>query len=162
MFRKVRWLLAKETAMSRFSVSVLAALIGISAPVATAPAAFSADLPAYVDYGGDAGVCAESWVLNKITSRFRHQVSNVPNLPNVAIVDFQRIHQHRYLPASDEWPIGRRYCGATVALSDGQSRSIWYLIEEGQGFASLGDNVEFCVAGFDRWMVYNGRCRVLR
>ena len=30
------------------------------------------------------------------------------------------------------------------------------------GFASIGDNVEFCVAGFDRWMVYNGRCRVLR
>ena len=28
-------------------------------------------------------------------------------------------------------------------------------------FASIGDNVEFCVSGFDRWMVYNGRCRVL-
>ena len=35
-------------------------------------------------------------------------------------------------------------------------------IEEGMGFASIGDNVEFCVSGFDRWMVYNGRCRVLR
>ena len=63
---------------------------------------------------------------------------------------------------SDNWPIGRRYCGATVALSDGHDRDIWYLIEEGQGFASIGDNVEFCVSGFDRWMVYNGRCRVLR
>jgi hypothetical protein len=30
------------------------------------------------------------------------------------------------------------------------------------GFAGMGDNVEFCVSGFDRWYVYNGRCRVLR
>ncbi len=148
--------------MSRFTSFVLAALIGISVPMVAVPSAFSADLPGYVEQGGDAGVCAQSWVLNKITSRFRHQVRHVPNLPDVAILDFQRIHEHRYLPASEEWPIGRRYCGATVALSDGQNRSIWYLIEEGQGFASIGDNVEFCVAGFDRWMVYNGRCRILR
>jgi hypothetical protein len=25
-----------------------------------------------------------------------------------------------------------------------------------------GSNVEFCVSGFDRWMDYNGVCRVLR
>lgn len=148
--------------MSRFTASVLAALLGILSPIAAASVAFSADLPGYVDDGGDTGVCGESWVLSKITSRFRHQVRNVPNLPDVAIVDFRRIHQHRYLPASEQWPIGRRYCGATVALSDGHDRTIWYLIEEGQGYASVGDNVEFCVAGFDRWMVYNGRCRILR
>ena len=70
-------------------------------------------------------------------------------------------------------PIARRYCGATVELSDGRRRDIWYLIEERMGFATLldgfhlanetrGSNVEFCVAGFDRWMVYNGACRVLR
>ena len=63
---------------------------------------------------------------------------------------------------SEDRPIGRRYCGATVILSDGHDRDIWYLIEEGMGFASIGDNVEFCVSGFDRWYVYNGRCRVLR
>ena len=148
--------------MSRFAASVFAALIGLCAPLAATPAAFAADLPGYVDNGGDPGVCGEAWVLGKITSRFRHQVRHVPNLPNVQILDFRRIHERRYLPASEQSPIGRRYCGATVALSDGRDRSIWYLIEEGQGYASVGDNVEFCVAGFDRWMVYNGRCRVLR
>ena len=30
------------------------------------------------------------------------------------------------------------------------------------GFASIGDGVEFCVSGFDRWNVYNSGCRVLR
>jgi len=147
--RKVRHLLAKEIAMSRFTSFVLAALIGISVPMAAVPSAFSADLPGYVEQGGDAGVCAQSWVLNKITSRFRHQVRHVPNLPDVAILDFQRIHE-------------RRCGGARVARSGGQNRSIWYLSAGGQGFASVGDNVEFCVAGFDRWMVYNGRCRILR
>jgi capsid protein len=147
--------------MTRFAASFLAALVGICTPLATAPAAFAADLPGYVD-NGDTGVCSEAWVLSKITHRFRYQVQHVPNLPDVAITDFRGIQQHRYLPASDNWPIGRRYCGATVALSNGLDRTIWYLIEEGQGYASVGDIVEFCVSGFDRWMVYNGRCRVLR
>jgi hypothetical protein len=109
------------------------------------------------------GICGQAWVLRAITYRFRHQVTNVPHLPNVAITNFYGIHERRYLPTYDDvWPIGRRYCDATVALSDGDRRDIWYLIEEGQGFASIGNNVEFCVAGFDRWLVYNGRCRVLR
>jgi capsid protein len=149
--------------MTRFAKSALAALISLctplAAPLGVTRAVQAADLGAYSD---DDGVCGQPWVLNKITSRFSYQVHHVPHLPDVQITDFRRIHQHRYQPASETWPIGRRYCGATVSLSDGRDRTIWYLIEEGQGFASIGDNVEFCVSGFDRWMVYNGRCRVLR
>jgi capsid protein len=143
--------------MTRFASIVLAAMISLGG-AAVAPA-LAADLEIY---DSDPGACGETWVLGKITSRFRHQVQNVPNLPDVAIADFQNIHERRYLPAREDRPIGRRYCGATVILSDGHDRAIWYLIEEGMGFASIGDNVEFCVSGFDRWMVYNGRCRVLR
>ncbi|MER8386106.1 hypothetical protein NKI19_29060 [Mesorhizobium sp. M0751] len=150
--------------MTRFAQSALAALLALctplAAPLGVTQAVQAADLAIYTDE--DSGVCGEAWVLDKITDRFSYQVHHVPHLPDVQIVDFQRIHQHRYLPADDTWPIGRRYCGATVSLSDGRARTIWYLIEEGQGFASIGDNVEFCVSGFDRWMVYNGRCRVLR
>ncbi|MER9236148.1 hypothetical protein NKI56_29550 [Mesorhizobium sp. M0622] len=150
--------------MTRFAQSALAALLAfctpLAAPLGVTQAVQAADLAIYTDE--DSGVCGEAWVLNKITDRFSYQVHHVPHLPDVQIVDFQRIHQHRYLPADDTWPIGRRYCGATVSLSDGRARTIWYLIEEGQGFASIGDNVEFCVSGFDRWMVYNSRCRVLR
>ena len=150
--------------MTRFARSALAALIALCTPLGTSlgltQAVQAADLGVYSD--DDDSVCGQAWVLNKITSRFSYQVHHVPHLPDVQITDFQRIHQHRYLPANDTWPIGRRYCGATVSLSDGRARTIWYLIEEGQGFASIGDNVEFCVSGFDRWMVYNGRCRILR
>lgn len=150
--------------MTRFAKSALAALLCLCTPLAASlgvtQAAHAADLSVYSD--DDGGVCGQPWVLSKITNRFSYQVHHVPHLPDVQITDFHRIHQHRYLPASETWPIGRRYCGATVSLSDGRDRTIWYLIEEGQGFASIGDNVEFCVSGFDRWMVYNGICRVLR
>lgn len=150
--RMIEW---SSGAMARFGL-VLWVVAAVAALTGTARAA---DM--VLDYANP-GVCAEERFLGKITHRFRHQVRHVPNLPDVDIVAFHDIHQHRYKEASEKWPIGRRYCGATVALSDGGSRSIWYLIEEGMGFASIGDNVEFCVSGFDRWYVYNGRCRVLR
>ena len=146
--------------MTRFAKLFLAALTGLTLSTAV-PNARAADLPGTY-WQQQSGDCSEAWVLDKITRRFRHQVRHVPNLPQVDIVDFRGIRERSYRPASQEWPIGRRYCQATVALSDGHDRAVWYLIEEGQGYASMGDNVEFCVAGFDRWMVYNGRCRILR
>lgn len=108
------------------------------------------------------GECSDQRFLSKISERFRYQVKNVPDLPDVSIQDFHDIRETRYIPESEEWPISRRYCGATVVLSDGHKRDIWYLIEGRMGFVGIGQNVEFCVSGFDRWYVYNGRCRVLR
>ena len=110
----------------------------------------------------DPGICGDTRLLNTIERRFRYQVEHVPHLPNVEIVEFRDLYEVRYLPERERWPIGRRYCTGTVLLSDGDARQIWYLVEEGMGFASIGDNVEFCVLGFDRWLVYNGACRVLR
>ncbi|WP_274426804.1 hypothetical protein [Chelativorans sp. YIM 93263] len=108
------------------------------------------------------GICAHKSVRGAIRSRFRHQVTHVPHLPNVDIVDFYGARLTRYEPATPNSPIERRYCAATALLSSGDNRPIWYLIEYGQGFAGIGDNVEFCVSGFDRWNVYDAACRVLR
>jgi len=110
----------------------------------------------------DPGVCGHSAVLGKISSKFRHQVRHVPNLPQVDIDDFYRVSESRYLPQRQDRPIDRRYCHAKVALSDGRSRDIWYLIERPMGFAGVGSNVEFCVSGFDRWFVHGGRCLAVR
>ena len=140
-------------------VQTMRAALAFAAVAASAVPVQAADM---VRNYSDPGVCAEQRILSKITHRFRHQVTHVPNLPQVDIVDFRGIYENRYQPSSDKWPIGRRYCGATAALSNGEERAVWYLVEEGMGLASIGDNVEFCVAGFDRWNVYNGRCRVLR
>ncbi len=109
-----------------------------------------------------AAECGNTEILARIQSKFRHQVTHVPHLPDVDIVEFRKIHQHRYIPFGEQRPIARRYCGATAELSDGRRRTIWYLIEDRMGFAGVGDGVEFCVSGFDRWFVHNGRCRVVR
>ncbi|MCO5066198.1 MAG: hypothetical protein M9924_17535 [Rhizobiaceae bacterium] len=142
------------------------------APVSVATPSMSADA-LYSGPSDYSGACGNSGVLGRIQSRFRYQVTHVPHLPDVSILEFHNIHENRYEPAYEESTIARRYCGATVALSDGGQHEIWYLIEEKMGFATLaagfglanetyGSNVEFCVSGFDRWFVYNGACRVLR
>lgn len=150
--------------------SLLAAMMAL-APIAVSTPSMSAD-PYYSTPSDYSSACSNGGVLGRIKSRFRYQVTHVPHLPNVSILEFHRIHENRYEPAYEDSPIARRYCGATVVLSDGTQREIWYLIEERMGFATLaagfglanethGSNVEFCVSGFDRWFVYNGACRVL-
>lgn len=138
----------------------LAAAAFVAALMGTAPTAQAADLAGV--YGAPDPICGHENVRATIQKRFRYQVTHVPNLPDVAIVDFFGPSLTRYHPATATSPIARRYCQATARLSDGRDRSIWYVIEYGQGFASIGDNVEFCLLGFDRWNIYDGSCRVLR
>lgn len=144
--------------MIRFTRMLLAVTLafagGIGMAQAADPVAVSLDTP---------GICGHDAVLNRIASRFRYQISHVPHLANVSIVDFHQIGENRHEPEIiDERPIERRYCQASAYMSDGHSRDVWYVIERPAGFAGLGSNVEFCVSGFDRWNVYDGRCRVLR
>jgi hypothetical protein len=143
----------------RLAGACVAAVSALMPLFSTASSVRAADF--ILDYA-DPGPCGDDRFLNSIVKDFRYQVTHVPNLPDVDILEFREIYEKRYLPEQKRWPIGRRYCGATVSLSDGDQRPIWYLIEEGMGLASIGDNVEFCVLGFDRWYVYNGDCRVLR
>lgn len=153
------------TILGRTMLSAVAAAV-IATSAMAQPFAFKPSVPdvAIAVSGNrlEARACDDAGILSRIVLKFRHQVTHVPNLPDVDIVEFRKVHEHRNYVASEKWPIPRRYCGATADLSDGRSREVWYLIEGGMGFASLGDNVEFCVSGFDRWYVYNGRCRVLR
>jgi capsid protein len=143
----------------RFSFIALAACAA-SILAGTPMKAPAADMVVVTEERGF-GECANTGVLARISERFRYQVRHVPNLPDVEISDFRRIHEHRYEPKTEDSPIARRYCGATALLSDGHQRDVWYLIEYGMGLAGIGNNVEFCVSGFDRWKVYDGRCRVL-
>lgn len=143
--------------MIRFASLFLALSLALAGGVLTASAADPVSVR--ID---EPGICGNGRVLDRISNRFRHQVRHVPHLPQVDIVDFHRIKESRHLPKAEKRPIDRRYCHATVALSDGHSRDVWYLIERPLGFAGVGSNVEFCVAGFDRWHVYGGRCRSLR
>lgn len=150
--------------MSR--IAKLLATIAVSAaattPLSTAQAADMLGTYPEASYGADDPICGHSSVRSTIANRFRHQVTHVPHLPNVDIVSFHDARVTRYEPSTPDSPIERRYCSASVSLSDGYTRQVWYVIEYGQGFASIGDNVEFCVSGFDRWNVYNSKCSTLR
>jgi hypothetical protein len=72
---------------------------------------------------------------------------------------FDRVRESRFLQGE---LTDRRYCEARITMADGQHSYVYYLIEERQGFASLGWNVEFCVPGRDPWHVYDGWCRAIR
>lgn len=144
--------------MHRFGALALVALAAVAGIVSFSGQAL-ADQPLSDE---QARACDDPVMIGKITDRFRHQALMVHHDANLAITELRGIHEHRYIPYHEDHPIARRYCGATADLSNGESRTIWYLIEDGMGLAGLGDNVEFCVSGFDRWYVYNGRCRILR
>ncbi|NTS29996.1 hypothetical protein SAMN05428967_2551 [Phyllobacterium sp. YR620] len=113
--------------------------------------------------GGYDDTCGQASVLNRIVNRFAYQVRHVPNLPQVGIQNFSDVRMTRFEPSREPElaAVERHYCKATAHLSDGVQRPVWYVVEDGMGFVGIGNNVEFCVAGFDRWHVYDGQCRTL-
>ena len=142
--------------MSRsFLACILSAALAL--PFTVSPAAAGWFIPER-----EARECDHPHVLKSISSKFHYQAVHVHHDKTLKISAYDNIHQHRYLEEREDRPIARRYCGAEVTLSDGRERTIWYVVERHAGFASIGDNVEFCVSGFDRWNVYNNGCRILR
>ncbi|AAN29633.1 MULTISPECIES: phage portal protein [Brucella] len=149
--------------IGQFSRAALFAASVVPLALASVPTVQAADYIAPAPAGvADAGLCNQQSVLRRVVSGFGYQVRHVPNLPKVGITAMSDVRLTRYEPKVSPADIERTYCQATAVLSDGQYRPVWYMVEEGQGFAALGRNVEFCVDGFDRWYVYDGRCRVLR
>lgn len=117
--------------------------------IATSPAAISP-------------VCQEQGVINRAVAQFDRLVRGVPQMPAVSINAVSNVSATRFDPKTYPSGIERHYCRATAVLSNGENRNMWYMVEKTQGFASMGSNVESCVDGFDKWFVYDGRCRVLR
>ena len=148
--------------MKRLATMLAAGMLAMAGGTSAAPAADAVRIRAAPVKVLTPTVCRHQDVLERISEKFDYQVRHVPHLPQVSIDRFYHVKERRHLPKAPDRPIERRYCKAMVALSDGRSRDIWYLIEGASGSAALGSNLEFCVEGFDRWHVYGGRCRSLR
>lgn len=115
------------------------------------------------DYVADDGVCASDHVLSRVTYNFDHQVRHVPGLARVRIAAMENPALERIEKAPAFYSITRHYCNATAVMNDGSRHSAWYVVEDGQGFAGVaGMNVEFCVDGFDKWRIHDGKCRAIR
>lgn len=116
------------------------------------------------DYIGDAampGACADPGILGFITERFDYRAENYLKA-DIAISDIRGVEQGRFIPRDETHRVEREYCVATAVTSDGEERSLWYLIERNWGFAGIGKSVEFCLSGLDPWYVYGAHCRSLR
>lgn len=137
-----------------------AALIAAAAAVTGMAPGFGVG-PAAAFSGGSFKACSEPNVLAYIQRRFTWTDDHVLRR-GLAIEDITRAHENRRRAKAELRPIGRIYCHATAHMNDGRKRQMWYLIEEGMGFAGMRDNVEFCIDGLDPWKVYGAWCRSVR
>jgi hypothetical protein len=138
---------------------VLAAL----AAIATAGAATAADLPGRIVIRQPIQAenpCADAHVLGRIAERFAWAEENTWHRGFVmASLSNPRPGDHPYF---EPGLIKRNYCVADAAMTDGTTRTVFYAIEYGVGFASLGNYVDFCVLGLDPWHVHDEACRTVR
>ena len=91
--------------------------------------------------------------------RFANRAEPVYRVPRVLTFTPVREMPETYFNPS---PLVRRYCLASVALDNGDHATAYYFVEENTGFASLSWSVYVCIEGYDKWRVYDGRCRVAR
>jgi len=111
-------------------------------------------------YDSNVPTCSEHGPLDKIISRFNSKEYDFWN-STLQIVGFENIREIAWEPWSSG-TIPRRFCTASVLISDGRRHHINYSIIEDGGMIGGGYGVEWCVVGFDRDWAYNPRCRLAR
>jgi hypothetical protein len=137
---------AFAAALALFSASTaLAADLGVAAAPGVALAA---------------GPCADAGALDRIVERFAWAERNTWRRGFViATIGNPRPSGHPYL---EPGIVERTYCVADSVMTNGAALPVFYAIEHGMGFASVGDYVDFCVLGLDPWHVHDGSCRTVR
>ena len=111
-------------------------------------------------YDSNVPSCDEHGPLDKIVARFGTKEGRFWNSA-LTIVGFEKIREVAWEP----WSSGtmpRRYCVASVQVSDGTWHQINYSIIEDGGMIGASYGVEWCVAGLDRNWAYNPGCRAAR
>ena len=102
-------------------------------------------------------LCDQPEVLGRIAEKFAYADARIL-YTGLAIAGFERIREST-TKAGGPSLIDRRYCKARAIMTNGRKYAVVYLIESGQGFASIGWNVESCLPAFDPWRVYDAWCR---
>ncbi len=108
------------------------------------------------NYSAKVPLCEEREPLNMIRRRFGTKEGKFWN-SDLKIVGFDRIEEVAWQP----WAPGtipRRFCKASVLVSDGVRRPMYYSITEDGGMIGIGIGVEFCVVGLDREWAYQPDC----
>ena len=111
---------------------------------------FSADLP----------TCGDPSVLENISSNFAQTEAKFWQSA-LTITEYDHIQTLAWRPWGLDL-IPRRYCTASVTVSDGRRHRVDYSVREDLGWLGNGWGVEFCVTGLDRQWSYNPACRMAR
>jgi hypothetical protein len=148
------------------AVVLAAAVLMVAIPLASAPPARSATIfekefwMSGPRYSAKVPLCEERDPLKMIERRFSTKEGKFWN-SDLKIVGFEKIQEVAWQP----WAPGtipRRFCSASVLVSDGVWRSMYYSITEDAGMLGVSYGVEFCVVGLDREWSYQPACHLAK
>jgi hypothetical protein len=138
----------------------LLAMVIVAAATAAAQAA---DMPGPVFVEGPIvtnNPCADPNVRSTIVDRFAWAERKTWQRGFVmASLENGRLSPH---PFTEPGIIHREYCVADASMTNGAAHTVYYVIEFGVGFASIGNYVDFCVLGLDPWRVHDAACRTVQ
>lgn len=145
----------KRMSVGRFVASLGFAVAAASVQAADLPEPIRINTPIRAD-----NPCADTVVLERIMDRFAWAETKTWHRGFVmAFLGNARSSGH---PFAEPGLIQRTYCVADSVMTDTTRRPVYYTIESGQGFASIGNSVDFCVLGLDPWHVHDEACRTVR
>ena len=110
----------------------------------------------FAPFSGVVDTCESPGVLASIQSRFASTERRFWN-SNAEIIGFERIQQTGLRQHGIDL-IPRRTCEAVAVMGDMQRLKLHYAIIEANGFAGYGNQVTFCLAGYDRNLKNGGDC----
>ena len=111
-------------------------------------------------YGAHLPGCQEPSVLAAVARIFAEKEAKFWN-SNLQIVEYEQIRRIAWRPWGLDY-IPRRFCTATVWISDGRKTRVDYSVREDLGIISATWGVEFCVHGLDRNWAFNPACKMAR
>jgi hypothetical protein len=111
-------------------------------------------------YEAEVPLCQDGWPLDVIKHRFGATESRFWNA-QLEIVGYENVREISFRPWVQS-AMPRRFCRATVLVSDGKKRPLYYSIIEGAGVIGMNWGVEFCIVGLDRDWAYNPACKMAK
>lgn len=115
---------------------------------------------ATADVRSDVRACADKAMLARIAKRFAWAERNTWRRGyRIEAIERPRL---RYTVFNGPSMIRHRHCRASALMTNGARRTVFYTVSAGMGLASIGNGVDFCLAGLDPWRVHGAACRSLR
>jgi len=111
-------------------------------------------------YDHNVPLCHEHGPLDHIVAHWGTKEYRFWN-SDLELVGFENIRELVWEPWSSG-TIPRRFCTASVKMSDGKRRQIYYAIAEDAGMLGVTYGVEFCVVGLDRNWAASPGCQMAR